>query len=212
MKKLGFTLAEVLITLSIVGVVAAITIPSFVSNARNQANASKLSSNVAAIENAYTTMMAAESANDITETPYYKHFIAEEYEEAMAQLSKYLKIDSSSDKECITKTGSVLTFEKNEIDVEETTANANGFTSIGSIGSIAIDVNGKTNPNMEGRDKFYFLIAKNGTLYPAGGKVFTLLVSGAKTWSETGTYSCTSGNITKGCTARLVEEEYKVNY
>ena len=37
MKKYGFTLAEVLITLGIIGVVAAITIPTLVSNYKQRA-------------------------------------------------------------------------------------------------------------------------------------------------------------------------------
>ena len=36
MKKIGFTLAEVLITLGIIGVVAALTIPTLIQNHRNQ--------------------------------------------------------------------------------------------------------------------------------------------------------------------------------
>ena len=37
MKKLGFTLMEILMALAIVGVVAALTIPSFVANSQTQA-------------------------------------------------------------------------------------------------------------------------------------------------------------------------------
>ena len=42
MKKLAFTLAEVLITLVIIGVVAAMTIPTLVTNADKKATATKL--------------------------------------------------------------------------------------------------------------------------------------------------------------------------
>lgn len=40
--KLGFTLAEVLITLGIIGVVSAITIPSLISKYEKQATVTKL--------------------------------------------------------------------------------------------------------------------------------------------------------------------------
>ena len=36
MKYVGFTLAEVLITLSIIGIVAAMTLPSVITNSRNK--------------------------------------------------------------------------------------------------------------------------------------------------------------------------------
>ena len=39
MKKFGFTLAEVLVTLGIIGVVAALTAPALILSSRNQSNA-----------------------------------------------------------------------------------------------------------------------------------------------------------------------------
>lgn len=214
MKKFGYTLAEVLITLTIVGVVAAITIPTFVSNSRNKANASKLSTVISAVENAYTTMMAAEGVNDLTETVYYS--IPEDNVGRIAELSKYLKTSSndSDAKVCIMKNGVRLEFNYEETgEITETEAKDNGFAPFESIAQLEIDVNGSTNkPNQFGRDKFLFQIGSNGTLYPAGGKAYTLLISGAKTWDESGDYQCTEGKITEGCTARLIEEGFQVNY
>lgn len=43
--KTGFTLAEVLITLGIIGVVAAITIPTLIANTRSQQYRSKFKKN-----------------------------------------------------------------------------------------------------------------------------------------------------------------------
>lgn len=63
MKKYGFTLAEVLIALGIIGVVASLTAPTFVSNIRNTANASRLSATVSTLENAFTTMIAKEDVD-----------------------------------------------------------------------------------------------------------------------------------------------------
>ena len=65
MKKSGFTLAEVLITLSIVGVVAALTAPALVMSSRNQANAARLSVVVSNLENAFTNAIAQEGASNI---------------------------------------------------------------------------------------------------------------------------------------------------
>ena len=41
MKFKGFTLAEVLITLAVIGVVAAMTLPTLISNVKSKADAKK---------------------------------------------------------------------------------------------------------------------------------------------------------------------------
>ena len=70
MTKRGFSLAELLITIGIIGIVASLTIPTLVSNNRNKANASKLASLVSTIENAFTTMMSVEGVPTLSETNF----------------------------------------------------------------------------------------------------------------------------------------------
>ena len=65
MKKQGFTLAEVLITLGIVGVVAALTAPALVMSSRNEANAARLSTVISNIENALQSAIAQEGADNL---------------------------------------------------------------------------------------------------------------------------------------------------
>ena len=68
MKKFGFTLAEVLITLGIIGVVAALTAPALVTSSRNQAMAARLSVIVSNFENALQNMIVEEGADNIYQT------------------------------------------------------------------------------------------------------------------------------------------------
>ena len=65
MKKRGFTLAEVLITLAIIGVVAAIAIPSVISNFQQQEFNTGLRQAVSALNSAITMNMAIDG-----ESPY----------------------------------------------------------------------------------------------------------------------------------------------
>ena len=65
MKKRGFTLAEVLITLAIIGVVAAISIPSVISNSQQQEFKTGLRKAVSVLNSAITMNMALDG-----ETPY----------------------------------------------------------------------------------------------------------------------------------------------
>ena len=63
--KRGFTLAEILITLAIIGVVAALTIPSVISNAQQQEFKTGLKKAVSVLNEAIQTNIALEG-----ETPY----------------------------------------------------------------------------------------------------------------------------------------------
>ncbi|MDO5437275.1 MAG: type II secretion system protein [bacterium] len=65
MKKFAFTLAEVLITLAIIGVVAAVSIPSVISNSQQQEFRTGLRKAVSVLNSAITMNMALDG-----ETPY----------------------------------------------------------------------------------------------------------------------------------------------
>ena len=85
MKKRGFTLAEVMVALTLVGIVASLTIPTFVSNHRNKANAARLAATVNDVENTFTTMMATEAVDNMKDTNFGKNSTA-------SNLAKYIKI------------------------------------------------------------------------------------------------------------------------
>ena len=72
-KKMGFTLAEVLITLAIIGVVAAIAIPSVISNSQQQEFKTGLRKAVSVLNSAITMNMAldGESPYDNANLYYY---------------------------------------------------------------------------------------------------------------------------------------------
>lgn len=76
MKKRGFTLAEVLITLGIVGVVAALTAPALVMSSRNEANAARLSTVVSNIENAFQTAIIQEGVDNLYGTAMWQNMIS----------------------------------------------------------------------------------------------------------------------------------------
>ena len=201
MKKTGFTLAEVLISLAIVGVVSAIAIPTFVSNTQAQSNVAKLSTVASALENALTTMIASEAAIDLTDTTFGKEY-SKSISTALGELSKFLKFSESEGhgdtpyggitaaEWKLTKSGAYLGFEAKSDD--NATAN--------SIGRILIDVNGGTKPNKEGKDIFAYAIGEDGILYPAGSSNYKTLYGDA---------AC-EGDVGIGCTATIVENGYKL--
>lgn len=71
MKKNGFTLAEVLITLGIIGVVAAMTLPTLIKNYQKQVWAISAKKSYAVVSNMFQKMMADEGVSSITDTTLF---------------------------------------------------------------------------------------------------------------------------------------------
>ena len=71
--KAAFTLAEVLITLGIIGVVAAITMPVLISKYKNQVYVNQLKKSVSVFENGIKLIIANEGATDLSETEFGKY-------------------------------------------------------------------------------------------------------------------------------------------
>jgi prepilin-type N-terminal cleavage/methylation domain-containing protein len=72
MKRNGYTIAEAMITLAIIGIVASLTIPTFVAAYRKHIYASSLAVAVANFETGMTMMMAKEGVDDLLETEAWK--------------------------------------------------------------------------------------------------------------------------------------------
>ena len=98
MKKHGFTLAEVLITLGIIGVVAALSAPSLVLNSRDQANGAKLAVAVSTLENAFSAAMAQEGVNDLRRSTLWSTLLStssrmDDNQRFVGNLSKYMNLN-----------------------------------------------------------------------------------------------------------------------
>ena len=79
MKFKGFTLAEVLITLAIIGIVAALTIPSVISNYQQQEFKTGLKKAVSVLNEAIQTNIAQEG-----ETPYENRYLMDYLKQHMS--------------------------------------------------------------------------------------------------------------------------------
>ena len=88
--------------------------------------------------------------------------------------------------------------------------------NISSIGKMYIDVNGSSTPNTIGRDIFVFRVGNDGILYPAGGRTYSILETGVDThlWATDNNtdYGCNDNAMGLGCTARLIENGYNVDF
>lgn len=160
----AFTLAEVLITLGIIGVVAALTLPTLMANSRRQEASARL-------KKFYTTMYQAiitsESHNGPSQDwglesytsgpPEYDYASRnpEAYDTFMkyfAPYIKYTKIDKGKEPTDTTDGEMVIVYFADGSSTE---------IGIGACYDFIFDVNGKRKPNQFGFDRFLFYFCPN---------------------------------------------------
>lgn len=77
-KRFGFTLAEVLITLGIIGVVAALTLPTLISKYKKHVLAVQTQSTISILENGFRQMMANDGVDSLLDTEAFKNTYSNE--------------------------------------------------------------------------------------------------------------------------------------
>lgn len=269
MIKKGFTLAELLITMGIIGVVAALVAPGLIINNINAANASKLSSTISDFENALTTSIVKEQVDTIYDTEAWNKggslssTSSDSYMNSFAgELGKYTyvvpntknkkpstfyktaySLAASGDKGSAhsfsssfgsngagfnLKNGAVIFLhlaqldDSDEADKKADEIAMEGGSLTRTAGQVLIDVNGQSAPNTIGRDIFGFEIGSDGILYPIGGRDYAIFKSKTASWStddiwknsssKTACTDSTKADSGFGCTARLIEDGFKVTY
>lgn len=78
-RKKAFTLAEVLITLGIIGVVAALTMPALIANYRNQVYATQLEKSVSMFEQGFKKMLADDGVDSLEHTVLFSSIEGDGY-------------------------------------------------------------------------------------------------------------------------------------
>lgn len=191
-KKIAFTLAEVIIVVGIIGIVAEMTIPTLV-------NKIETAKNVAMLKKMYSTLSSAYSlAVQENGTPDQWGLIAIGDSTGLANFNNIMSTQLRVSKNCGTSSGCFISsgyVDLNKIAAANIDTNA-GYSKLvlvdGSYialrqwngdcswnwgssaplqsvcGMITVDTNGLTQPNKYGVDYFGFLLTKNGII-PIGG-------------------------------------------
>lgn len=167
MKKFGFTLAEVLITLGIVGVIAAITLPTLITDTSSAQIGPKLAKAVSVFEQANEVMLNDSSVDSISDMlnivsgeDRTETVINTEYWTA---ISDYLKGSLYTDG-YLTKDGTALAI-FNWITPEDSAAPSHKQR----IADFFVDINGDSAPNTASVDRFQFAMYNDGSVRPWGG-------------------------------------------
>ena len=216
MKKSGFTLAEVLITLGIIGVVAALTAPALVQNAGTAKVGPTLAKVVSTLEVANEQMLHDEEGSDLDKICNDNGWI-EKVPVYVEKLTKYIS-GSSYDAELTTPDS-----------FDPVISNYNGKTEVarcynyvhfyfadnisvlflkqgsaayihekgsfkGEFCNVMVDINGITKkPNSLGKDIFMFELDRSGQIVPHGSTTFGWL-NGGDNFADLYKYTATEGN------------------
>ena len=233
-ERIAFTLAEVLITLGIIGVVAALTIPSLVAKYQEKQTVTALKKFYSTFSQAY---IMAKNENGTPDTWYGGEMGEGIGPDIMLDIIiRYLKVS----KICHGDTGCFADEVYKKID-GKTTSNWNTHKHISkfitadgmnvfvhsygskpqnigggslkdSYGAVAVDINGFKKPNSHGKDMFTFIITKDGVIpYGTSDSTHTKML-------EDGTLDTVSAfpnacnindcrNSCEGCTAWVIYNE-----
>ena len=235
MKKIGFTLSEVLITLGIIGVVAALTAPALVNNTSNAQVGPKLAKVVSTIENANRKILMDAAVTDLkqvgTSTDDYMEKLSEQisgssYETTAMNNSNFSPTPSNYNSDGFGV--GIASFKQFNFPGN---MNLMLFRYVGSVANITgargaykggfatmlIDINGfKTAPNVMGKDIFVFIIDRGGAIIPWGSTAYAWVQNddNLKYDVSSGDMACNENTVTtgKGCAGSIFDNNLKVIY
>ena len=181
-KRQAFTLAEVLITLGIIGVVAALTIPTLVNNYRKKQFETGLKKEYSVL------LQALDMYKQDNETPLKKEDTDQSPGEFKNKIKPYLKIlvdcgdfhSGGYKGQCVQKftyktysgnTARETLFDDGQIILNDGSHLLFENPGYGSYVYVSIDVNGYNKlPNKWGEDVFTFQLMNDGKLLPMGAE------------------------------------------
>lgn len=228
MKRFGFTLAEVLITLGIIGVISALTLPSLLSDTQGAQVGPKLGKAVAMFEQANQALLTENNVDSLSDGGFYTsegdtNGIIRYAEE----LSNYLKITryrgahyaitndsgvgtaniSSRGESWVTKDGTLYFINFWGLRPAGNVAPQNKM-----LGVVVIDINGPAAPNLPGTDAFAFSWRNDGSLVPVGSFRWNLNDADSQWRDNCPNEQIPTAGMYHTCTASIFENNMKVLY
>jgi type II secretory pathway pseudopilin PulG len=224
-KKVAFTLAEVLITLGIIGVVAAITMPTLIKNYQKQVYVAQLKKTYTTLSQGFQKYLADNGTDNFknTELVYsgsgrfegktytYTSIYPQKIDDLMKNYFKVVKT-------CYIETCDYSNYERfNNSSLQEFFGTGGeGFDDYmsyyladGTIVQILfgfptyinVDTNGEKGPNKFGRDLFRFILDEN-KFRPATTSDFN---------NKAG-IQCKDGELRQVCAEKIMQDGWKMNY
>lgn len=219
MKKNAFTLAEVLITLAIVGVVAAVSLPTLNTNVQKQG----LSSQIAKFYNQYTKAIEMYKVdNELDNLP--------DSFDADAFVRKYFKVTQKCSRQGNSggATAECFADKYKSLEGENSILGSDVYTMSGSSymladgavmdlsydgRTITFDVNGKKGPNIIGYDMHKFFVYDDGSIDVVTPQMRMNNPEDVKTTIAQSFESCKKGDTYDGgCFGHLLRNGFRFDY
>lgn len=212
MKK-GFSLAEILITLMIIGVIAGMTIPTLQKDAMNRTTVTNLKKIYSELNQATSLAMTDNMTDKFYRTDcwgskdkFYNNFV-----------NKYLNViktcEVGSQRDCW---GDDWNWADGKIFLLNSGITVS-FTDVGNSANddvyymwILVDTNGPKSPNREGVDRFALNITGEGAVY-AGPRPGAGYDDGSWLYSQAKS-SCNGGESASYCAALIVMDGWQMKY
>lgn len=180
MKKIGFTLAEILVVLGVVGVVSALTLPNLMMDTSSAQIGPKLAKSVAMFEQANIALLNDQNSDSLldtglTDTAYTKELIKYLKSSERGRIETDINGSDLGTCWCITaKDGVVYKMCNGGEQLDETLPPYQQRK-----GTVIIDINGASGPGKAATDLFAFAWYADGSLKPYGQEG-----AGYALWSE----------------------------
>ena len=175
----AFTLAEVLITIGVIGIVAAIAIPSLINHYNDKVLETRYQRSKNILVNGYKLMMAKEQVFDIKDLSVRKCQDMDCFVSAHKEVFKTVRDSSSSDISEAFASDYTIPGVPEKLDISSNASQAPTFQTTDGMSYMVItglnpshgavqlfaDLNGKSKPNVIGEDLFMFGIYGNGIFF-----------------------------------------------
>lgn len=223
MIKRAFTLAEVLITLTMIGIIASMTLPTLNNNIVRQQMGPALMKAINVLESANKAVLQNEGARHLGEIAnavgYLNQVLGRVASLTETQGPNYTGRINQMDDFGVTTPDGMTYYAAAGVDAQsgqaEVAAGNISQTQMGQYYRVWVDVNGASKgPNIMGRDLFELNVDLSGQVLARGSNAWAIYVGGEEsTWEDT----CT--NLTGGdnqnprnCAGAIVENNGRVTY
>lgn len=216
--KRAFTLAEVLLTLTIIGVIAAITVPSLLKKTDESELVAGCLKAYSTLSNAVTRMSVdygkigrgvewTNGTKFMNNLQKYMNIskkctLSANYQECFAKFSTLKKLNGSAAGNMFTETSNMfittdgIAYAYYPYTTNSTTYNIASNLGKGIFGRFVVDVNGPQKPNIYGLDLYCFIVVKERGIVPCGAGMES---------------TCNQSSSGTGCAAKVINSR-KIDY